>query len=175
MENMKISKTYASAIFKMAQDNDQIFPVLEMLDVLLKRVNQDEDFKNFLRYPVISDADKKNIINSIYNDIKDMPIDILDYLLDKKRLQDIENIRNEYVKIYYEVHNQLIVTAIFAKEISKEQQENLEKKLEKMKNKKILLHIEIDKDIIAGGIIKIGDEVIDGSLKSQIKKFKNMF
>ena len=175
MENMKISKTYASAIFKMAQDNDQIFPVLEMLEVLLKRIKQDDDFKQFLIYPIISVSDKKNIINSIYCDIKDMPIDILDYLLDKKRLHDIENIRNEYIKIYYEFHNQLIVKAIFAKKISKEQKDNLEKKLEKMKNKKILLNIDIDKNIIAGGIIKIGDEVIDGSLKSQIKKFKNMF
>ena len=79
------------------------------------------------------------------------------------------------MKIYNENHNRLIVTAIFAKELTEEQKTRLIRKLEKIKNKKILLHVVVDKSIIAGGILKIGDEVIDGSIRTQIKEFKNRF
>ena len=41
--------------------------------------------------------------------------------------------------------------------------------------KKIILKIEIDKDIIGGGIIKMGDQIIDGSIKRQIENIKNSF
>lgn len=44
-----------------------------------------------------------------------------------------------------------------------------------MKKKKVLLHITIDPEIIAGGIIKIGDEVIDGSIITQIKEIRKRF
>ncbi|WP_068268391.1 ATP synthase F1 subunit delta [Caviibacter abscessus] len=175
MEDKKVSRVYAQAIYNMAKDNDSIFSVLEMLDVLLKHINEDSDFKDFLSYPIIDCEDKKKLINAIYEDIKDISIDILDYLIDKNRLIDIKGIKEQYLDIYYENHNKLIVTAIFAKPISTEQEQRLIEKLEKLKKKKILLHIKIDESIIAGGIIKIGDEVIDGSFKSQIKIFKNMF
>lgn len=175
MEDSRVSRVYAEAIYKMAKDNDQIFSVLEMLDVLLKHIDENRDFKEFLSYPIIENEDKKKLINTIYEDIKDISINILDYLIDKNRLVNIKGIKEEYLKIYYENHNKLIVTAIFAKPISQEQEQRLIEKLEKMKNKKILLHIKIDESIIAGGVIKIGDEVIDGSFKSQIKIFKNMF
>ncbi|MBE2989535.1 ATP synthase F1 subunit delta, partial [Sneathia sp. DSM 16630] len=80
-----------------------------------------------------------------------------------------------YLNIYYEDHDKLIVTGIFAKELSQEQKEKLVRKLEIMKKKKVLLHITIDPEIIAGGIIKIGDEVIDGSIITQIKEIRKRF
>lgn len=175
MTETKIARVYAEAIFDIAKRDDNVFPVLEMLDVLLKHIKEDIDFKKFLDYPIIQNDDKKKLISLIYQDIKDKPLEVLNYLIDKNRLSHIEGIRNEYLKIYYEIHNQLIVTAIFAKQISKEQEERLIQKLEKMKNKKILLHTVIDESIIAGGIIKIDDEVIDGSIKSQIKDIRAIF
>lgn len=175
MTETKIARVYAEAIFDIAKKDDNVFPVLEMLDVLLKHIKDDIDFKKFLDYPIIQNEDKKKLVSLIYQDIKDKPLEVLNYLIDKNRLSNIEGIRNEYLKIYYEIHNQLIVTAIFAKKISKEQEERLIQKLEKMKNKKILLHTVIDESIIAGGIIKIDDEVIDGSIKSQIKDIKAIF
>ncbi|MDK9581007.1 ATP synthase F1 subunit delta [Sneathia sanguinegens] len=175
MSDRKVAMVYSQAIYDIAKQKDQIFPVLEMLEILVQHIKDDEEFKKFLEYPIIDATIKKEILNVIYQDIKDIPIEVLDYLIDKKRLANISEIKDEYLKIYNENHNRLIVTAIFAKELTEEQKTRLIRKLEKIKNKKILLHVVVDKSIIAGGILKIGDEVIDGSIRTQIKEFKNRF
>jgi len=98
---------------------------LEMLEVLLTHIKDDIEFRKFLEYPIIDDNVKKQILNVIYQDIKDVPVEVLNYLIEKKRLGNIKEIRDEYLNIYYEDHDKLIVTGIFAKELSQEQKEKL--------------------------------------------------
>lgn len=47
--------------------------------------------------------------------------------------------------------------------------------MKKWTKKKILLNTRIDESLIAGGIIKINDHVIDGSMKAQIEQFRKAF
>ena len=72
-------------------------------------------------------------------------------------------------------NNEVEVTGIFSKELSEEQFDLLKSKLEKKVGKKIILKIEVNKDIIGGGIVKMGDQIIDGSIKRQIENIKNTF
>ena len=80
-----------------------------------------------------------------------------------------------FLKLYYEENNKLPITAIFAKELSETQREQLIKKLENKYGKKIVLNLKVDKEIIGGGILKIGNEVINGSIKNQIEEIKKNF
>ena len=48
-------------------------------------------------------------------------------------------------------------------------------KLEGKYNKKIALNLSVDKNLIGGGIIKVGNQVIDGSIKNQIENMKKIF
>lgn len=172
MDNISVSRRYAEAIYQIAKEKDEVFEVFEMLNVILEHLEYDEDFKKFLSYPIIDKEDKKVLINRIYKNIKNESLDILDYLIEKDRLLHIKEINEQYSKIYYDAHNKLIVTAIFPKELSPEQKERLKKKLEDMKQKKVVIHFKVDKELIGGGIIKINDEVIDGSIKTQIKELR---
>ena len=97
---------------------------------------------------------------------------ILDYLVDKDRLLHIKEIYEEYSKIYYEKHKKLIVTAIFPKELTEAQKEKLTENLKKLKGKDVVIHYRIDENLIGGGLIRINDEVIDGSIKTQLNSIK---
>lgn len=173
MDNVSISRRYAQAIYEVAVKNDKVFEVFEMLSILLEHIKNDEDFKKFLTFPVIEKEEKKSLINKIYDDIDDKTLEILDYLIDKDRLLEISSIYNEYTKIYYEAHQKLIVTAIFPKELTNVQKEKLESKIKKMKKKDVVIHYIVDKKLIGGGIIRINDDLIDGSISSQINSLKH--
>ncbi len=175
MEDMKVNRIYAEAIYDIALEKDEIFSVLEMLDLLVEEINGNEKFKEFLEYPIIENKDKKKLIDMIYKDSNRDNLDIINYLIEKNRLSNVKGIRDEYLKKYYELHNKIIVTAIFPQDLTTEQEEKLVKKLEKLKEKNVILHKKIDEDLIAGGIIKINDEVIDGSLKTQINELRKRF
>ena len=172
MDSINVSKRYALAIYDFATENDEVFEVFEVLNLLLEHIKNDEDFKKFLKYPVIDKEEKKKLINHIYSDVNKQSLKILDYLVDKDRLLHIKEIYEEYSKIYYEKHKKLIVTAIFPKELTEAQKEKLTENLKKLKGKDVVIHYRIDEKLIGGGLIRINDEVIDGSIKTQLNNIK---
>ena len=172
MDSINVSKRYALAIYDFATENDEVFEVFEVLNLLLEHIKNDEDFKKFLKYPVIDKEEKKKLINHIYSDVNKQSLKILDYLVDKDRLLHIKEIYEEYSKIYYEKHKKLIVTAIFPKELTEAQKEKLTENLKKLKGKDVVIHYRIDESLIGGGLIRINDEVIDGSIKTQLNSIK---
>ena len=172
MDSINVSKRYALAIYDFATENDEVFEVFEVLNLLLEHIKNDEDFKKFLKYPVIDKEEKKKLINHIYSDVNKQSLKILDYLIEKDRLLHIKEIYEEYSKIYYEKHKKLIVTAIFPKELTEAQKEKLTENLKKLKGKDVVIHYRIDENLIGGGLIRINDEVIDGSIKTQLNSIK---
>ena len=116
---------------------------------------------------VMKNGNSKGEINTFKKKIK--------YIVRKQRLSLVSDIKEYFLKLYYEENNKLPITAIFAKELSETQREQLIKKLENKYGKKIVLNLKVDKEIIGGGILKIGNEVINGSIKNQIEEIKKNF
>ena len=79
----------------------------------------------------------------------------------------------EYLKIYYEKHQILDVVATFAVELSEEQKTKLIQKLKDKTKHEIRLETQVDESILGGGILKIGDQVMDGSLRKELQQIKN--
>ena len=175
MHEADIAKRYAEAIYKVAKEKNKVKEIYDILNSLMELYMNDSDFRNFMLHPLIEKDEKKNFIGKVFGDIDEESLEIIDYLVDKNRMDLIRYIVSEYLKIYYLENNQVEVTGIFSKELSEEQVNRLKEKLEKKVGKKIILKIEVDKDIIGGGVIKMGDQIIDGSIKRQIENIKNSF
>ncbi|VWL84893.1 ATP synthase F1 subunit delta [Oceanivirga miroungae] len=175
MENIKLSKIYANAIFEIASENDSVSQILELLNELVSKIEEDTEFKKFLSNPIVDKSSKIELLNKLLVNNSEIEKNILNYLVEKNRIKALSGIKKAYLEIYHETKNELIVTGIFPTELSETQKEKLVKKLEKLKSKKIILDIKVDKTLVTGGIIKINDEVIDGSLKSQLEKIKESF
>lgn len=175
MHEADIAKRYAEAIYKVAKEKNKVKEIYDILNSLMELYMNDSDFRNFMLHPLIEKNEKKNFIGKVFNDIDEESLEIIDYLVDKNRMELVKYIVSEYLKIYYLENNQVEVTGIFSKELSEEQINRLKEKLEKKVGKKIILKIEVDKDIIGGGVIKMGDQIIDGSIKRQIENIKNSF
>lgn len=175
MDDIKLANIYASAIYDIAIEKNSVTLVANMLDMFVKQLKTNDQFRNFLDYPEIKPEEKKKLINSLQKLNENMPLEILDYLIDKKRLSKIEEIRDEYITIDDKKNGRIRVKAIFSKEISENQKQKLIEKISKLKNKKVILEVSVDKTLISGGLIQIGDEIIDGSLINQIRKLQKRF
>lgn len=163
----QIGKRYAEAIYEVSEANNKIKETYELLNSVMELYKTDVDFKNFITHPLIKEGEKKEILKKIFSDSSE--IDMLFYILEKGRIAQIREIVSEFVKIDYAKNRILDVEATFATIISDEQKERLIKNLEQKTGKKIKLVVNIDESLIGGGIIKIGDEVIDGSIRRQLE------
>ena len=125
--------------------------------------------------PSIKYDEKVKYLHKSFDFISEDAFKIINYLVKKGRVSLAEKIKDSYLKIYYEKNNKILVNATFTKELSDNQREALMKKLEEKYKKKIVLNLSVDEELIGGGIIKIGNKVIDGSIKSQIENIKKIF
>ena len=175
MDKEEIAKRYASAIYDIAESSDKIGEIREALNILAENYNEDEEFKVFLLDPSIKYDEKVKYLHKSFDFISEDAFKIINYLVKKGRVSLAEKIKDSYLKIYYEKNNKILVNATFTKELSDNQREALMKKLEEKYKKKIVLNLSVDEELIGGGIIKIGNKVIDGSIKSQIENIKKIF
>ena len=175
MKETGVAIRYALAIYDIAVENNKVLEINETLDSLLNLYEKDKEFKNLMLHPLIKREEKKKIANGVFSDADETSKNIIDYLIDKDRMSIIRFIAAEYLKIYYKENNEISVTATFPKEINEEQRKKLLQKLENKTGKKVVLDIKIDNSIIGGGIVRINDDVIDGSIKRQMENIKNTF
>lgn len=175
MYEADIAKRYAEAVYGVAKEKDKVKEIYDMLNSLMELYINNSEFRNFMLHPLIENSEKKDFLGKIFTGADEITMNIIDYLVDKDRVEIIRYIVSEYLKLYYLENNEVEVTGIFSKELSQEQYDLLKSKLEKKVGKKIILKIEVNKDIIGGGIVKMGDQIIDGSIKRQIENIKNTF
>ena len=172
MIKSQVGRRYSKAIFEIAEEKNQVKEIYEMLNSAMVLYRTDKEFKNFILNPLIDNEQKKSVLNEIFGKDNSENLNILLYILDKGRMNCIKYIVAEYLKIYYRKNRILDVKATFTKELTDEQKKKLIDKLSQKTEKEINLEIKIDKDILGGGIIKIGDKIIDGSIRRELDNWK---
>lgn len=172
MIKSQIGRRYSKAIFDIAEEKNQVKEIYELLNSAMILYRNDKEFKNFIRNPLISNKQKKIVLNEIFGKDNNENLNILLYILDKGRINCIKYIVSEYLKIHYRKNKILDVKATFTKELNEEQKKKLIDKLFQKTGKEINLEIKIDKNILGGGIIKIGDKIIDGSIRRELDNWK---
>ncbi|WP_338939583.1 ATP synthase F1 subunit delta [Fusobacterium nucleatum] len=172
MIKSQVGRRYSKAIFDIAEEKNQVKEIYELLNSAMVLYRTDKEFKNFIRNPLISNEEKKLVLNEIFGKDNRDNLNILLYILDKGRINCIKYIVAEYLKIYYRKNRILDVRATFTKELTDEQKKKLIDKLSQKTGKEINLEIKIDKNILGGGIIRIGDKIIDGSIRRELDNWK---
>ena len=172
MIKSQVGRRYSKAIFDIAEEKKQVKEIYELLNSTMVLYRTDKEFKNFIRNPLISNEEKKLVLNEIFGKDNRDNLNILLYILDKGRINCIKYIVAEYLKIYYRKNRILDVRATFTKELTDEQKKKLIDKLSQKTGKEINLEIKIDKNILGGGVIRIGDKIIDGSIRRELDNWK---
>lgn len=164
----QIGRRYAKAIYEVALEKNEIKSIYEVLNSVMELYKNDIDFKNFITHPLIKENEKKKVLKEIFPKSNE-GLEIIFYILEKGRVAEIREIVAEYVKLDYAKNRILDVEATFAVELTDEQKLQLSKNLEIKTGKKIKLVVKTDDSLIGGGILKIGDEIIDGSIRTQLE------
>ena len=172
MIKSQVGRRYSKAIFEIAEEKNQVKEIYEMLNSAMVLYRTDKEFKNFILNPLIDNEQKKSVLNEIFGKDNSENLNILLYILDKGRMNCIKYIVAEYLKIYYRKNRILDVKATFTKELTDEQKKKLIDKLSQKTGKEINLVVKVDKDILGGGIIKIGDKIIDGSIRRELDNWR---
>lgn len=164
-----VSKRYASALFELAFEEQKHHKVQEELAFIRSCIEDEPSFFELLKSPLITADEKKDIISNIFRDRVCMEVlNFLYIIIDKGREAYIKNIVNEYILLVDSVQNKVDAVAITAVPMEKQDLLMLQANLSKSSGKNIQLQNQVDPTIIGGVLVKIGDKVIDGTIKNRL-------
>lgn len=164
-------KRYAQAVFEIAQEENQF----ENWHSGLKRiveVIQNPELSAFLESSKVPFDLKRKIIEDDLQDIIPSALNLAFLLVAKGKIKIAPLIMTEYERLldrYHGIEHAKITTAIALNDKDKEK---IVRGLENLTRRKVVADLEVAPDIIGGAIIKIGDRLVDGSLKSQLEALK---
>lgn len=100
--------------------------------------------------------------------------DFILLLLDKKRLYFLSQIASSYRSFADEAAGILRATITSALPLTESQVNELCSALEKSTGKKVVLDVATDPSLIGGVVSRIGDKVLDGSIRTQLAKIQEL-
>ena len=164
-----VSKRYASALFEVALENKNYKEVREEMNFILACLKEEPELYELLKSPLINVVEKKDVISTIFKDELTQEVyNFLRIIIDRGRESYLEDIINIYSTLVDDVENKVDGVAITAIPMEKADLLKLEENLSKSSGKNVQLENQVDPEIIGGVLVKIGDKVIDGTIKSRL-------
>ncbi len=167
---------YGKALFQAAEDQSVEERVHEEI-VAAERALSEAAHAAYLGTPRVSAADKKARIKEVLGaKTHQLTLRFLELLIDKKRFGLLPLMGAMLERFIAEKKNKGVAKVHSAVAISAEAQEALKSRLKVFSGRKeIELDIEEDPELIAGLVVRLGDWVIDASLKGQLARLKEAF
>ncbi len=169
MSDRAIAKRYALALYAEAKSNDSISRVDEDVELVNQTVGGSRDLQLLLASPVVSAAKKEAVIRRLFQPRTSELVLAFILLVNRKRREAmLEAILKSYRLLRLEQQGIVEAKARVAVAMTDDETEELRRSMAKTVGSDIQLEVEEDADLIGGIVVKIGDQVYDGSLKRQL-------
>ena len=165
-----VSDVYGDALFELAMEEDRIDDFEEEAKAIIEILKQSPELSQMMNHPQIDKEGKIQMIETIFNGKADREIvGLLRMIVEKDHFKDVTDIFTYFISRVMEHKNIGVAYVSTPIELSQDQKAAVEKRLlETTKYVAFQMNYAIDTDLIGGMVIRIGDRVIDSSIKSKI-------
>ena len=168
-----ISNTYAEALFELAVESNKTDDFYAQIDMLEKLFSDNPEFIHLLNHPHITKEEKLEGIS-----LGDGPIDAAFLAIEQitGRHYDLDDFQigaifGNFRRKIYDFKKIGVVYITSAADLNEAQKKKIEDKLLKTTGFNSLeTHYSVDEKLIGGMVIRIGDRVVDSSVRSKIEK-----
>jgi F-type H+-transporting ATPase subunit delta len=170
MKNLKIARRYAKALLIIGKEDDKAESYKEELDRFSDLITREKELEQAIANPLYNVGGRKKVLQAVIDkvNISKVMSSFLLLLFDKGRFGFLSDINEFYKKLADELKGVMRASLVSATELSSETVEKIRTTLSKKTGKDIILEVEQDPSLIGGIVSRIGDLVLDGSIKTQL-------
>ncbi len=168
----EVAAPYAQALLSIAKSKDSVDELSQIAADLLSLLDESANLSGFLENPIANTDAKKGVLNQVLGDNANAQMkNFLMLLVDKGRIYLVKPILQQFQAQVRELKQTVLAEVISAIELSDEQKETVRQKVQGMtKASAVELETKVDPDLIGGVIIQIGSQVLDASIRGQLRR-----
>ena len=169
-----IANRYAEALFQLSEEENITKEIYKELRNVVELVKGNKELDNVLKSPLVDKNEKIQFIEALFNNkINNNLKNFLKILVEKGRISSLKSIELTFKELLNNKNNIIEGTVISAVALTEKQVKELEEKLSKKYNKNVTLENKVDKNILGGVVIRLGNTQIDGSVKTRLDNIKD--
>ena len=174
MRSSAIARRYAKALILIGKEDGQAESYREELDTIVGLLDKEQIFEQAVCNPLYNASSRRNVLSTVVDKMELSKVikSFVLLLFDKKRINFLRDVSSYYNVLADELKGIVRAGLTTATELTEETLEEIRNSLSKMTGKEVSLEMKQDASLIGGIVTKIGDLVLDGSIKTQLQNMR---
>ncbi len=175
MRERGVAGRYARALLEAARADSSLDGVGESMAGICQVMIDNPSLPSFLEGPQVAQDEKKKLINDVLGDkVEPLVIRFIYLLIDKNRIEYLVDIGKDFATLVE--HEQgfkraMVTTAV---PLPADLETALSEKLAALTGSKIIMEKSVDPAVVGGVSVTLGDQIIDGTVRSNLDKLKQL-
>ncbi|MFD1776738.1 F0F1 ATP synthase subunit delta [Paenibacillus rhizophilus] len=171
-----VAKRYAKALFEVAFEEKKTLEVEEELKALVSALASDTDLQRFISTPKISGEDKLAVLkNTLNGKLSTLVINTLELLVERGRMSILSDLLDSYIKIEGESLGLADATVYSTYKLDEREMKAVAEEFGTLSGRTIRAANVVDKSLLGGLKVVIGDTLYDGSLAGKLERLEKSF
>ena len=165
-----VSKAYGDALFAVALESSRMDEFFEAVKVVADILRTNDEFGKLMNHPKIMKEDKVKIVEDTFSGrIPKEIVGVMTILVTKGRAEEMLSVFDYFIDLVKEEKKIGIASVTTAVRLSDKQKAKVEQKLlDTTKYETFEMNYSVDASLIGGMVIRIGDRVVDSSIKTKL-------
>lgn len=174
--NRRVAARYAIALMDLGEQLKQLDKIAEDLRDVESTMRHSRELRVALMSPVVHQSQKHKIVTELFGKrFSEITMKFMDLLIQKGRAEFLLVTAEEFLRMLDENRNIVHAEVRSAVELTEAEQMQIMAMLERMTNKRIKSDFMIQADLRGGFVARIGDQMVDASLKHQLEVLREQF
>jgi F-type H+-transporting ATPase subunit delta len=161
---------YAQALFAVAEAEEALEAVEDELFRFARALERETRLREVLTDPALPPERKKAVLSEVLGDrANPHTVNLLGFIVEQGRAKEVGAIADELAAVAAERRQAAVAEVRTAVPLDQEYRERLTEALQKATGKRIELKVVVDPSVIGGVVARVGDQVIDGSIRRRLE------
>jgi len=167
-----IARPYAEAVFAQADKAGALADWSEAL-ARLAGIAQAPEMQQLIGNPKVSSAQLAGLFSAAGADLPAEVVGLVQALTENKRLEALPSIAEQFELLKAEREGAVDAEIATAYALEGPELASLVADLERRFKRKVRPHVSVDQGLIGGAVVRVGDQVIDGSVRGKLEAMRN--
>lgn len=175
MNESRAALRYAKAVLDLAVEKKSTTEVEKDMRKVLDTISGSPELRDMLTSPLLKGKAKKKALLAIFTDSNSVTEGLLTVLVENKRISMLNTVAEKFIILNEARKGQEVTMVTTAVPLTAELEKKILEKVVQLTGNKSTLENKVDKSIIGGFILRVGDMQYDASIANKLDNLKREF
>jgi F-type H+-transporting ATPase subunit delta len=168
----EIASVYARSLFEVAQEQGKLDDVRKQLGEFADALDSNQEMQVFFFSPYFSTPEKEDGLAKVVTGAEPIMENFLKLLIEKHRMPTVFAVRRVFDELWRQENKLLPVEITSAIELDKKTVKQIGDRIGEETGQKIELSERVDPDILGGLVVRVGNSIIDASIRARLDSLR---